>query len=206
MHQARHPGLRGVKTSLFLLAVLCVSTVFVASQSRFAHAESFLYGVTCSVKGLFGRDCQPRRTPSPSPEETPPAGGGTTSGGKTSPSSGSGEPKSGHANPSGSGIQVTPPPPIELEDALLDELPTVARVSEAASRHTFPAHVAPIIQQPGGEVLGQTAAAPIEASEQGWKIMGVPWVWWALLGAVLVGGAFAVGRYVNFRRISGVAK
>jgi hypothetical protein len=202
MRQALNPILRGVKTSLFLLTVLCVSMVLNVSHSRPASAESLLYGLTCTVTGLLGSQCETKMAPpQEEPEETPGKSGGETNNG----SSGGGA--AGNSGNSSKNSPAVVPEPIVLEEELLEELPTVASVSTASRSYTFPAHVAPLTQSyDGAEVLGQAVTAPIESGESGWKILGISWAWWLVAAMFLAGGIYLTGKRAVLRNASEVAK
>lgn len=192
--------LRGVKTSLFLLAVIGASTLLSLSSPRPAQAEGLLYGLTCTVGGLLGRSCE--RAPE-SPAPPPPASGGTnnetdqpTSGGSVSP-----------ASPAPTTQALPSPDPVELNQELLDEMPAIASADSVNSRYTFPAHVAPVLYTGDtAAVLGQSATGPIEASQHGWKILGVSWVWWLAMIALVGAGVYFSKRIFSYRKASRVAK
>jgi hypothetical protein len=195
--QASITVLRGVKTSLFLLAVIGVSTFLSLSSSRPVQAESLLYTLRCTVTGLLGDSCTPvTESPTTNPKPTP--GEGNTNPGTTKPGSGGGAGNT--SNAPGQGSQpVEAPEPIKLGAGLLEEMPGVASAQPVSQGYTYPAHIAPV-EYPGNDVaiLGEATTAPLEASEGGWRILGVSWVWWLSILAALT--ALVWGIVVVLRR------
>lgn len=210
--QASITILRGVKTSLFLLAVIGASTFLTLSNPRPAQAEGLFYNLRCSMVKMLGRPCQPTVAPTTQPPVTPvpsegsgtdtdknkednsnpkPVSGGTTSKPMTTSSSSQASPPSVNAQ------QVTPAP-IELDDELLEEIPPIARVQSTGTSYSFPAHVAPLIQSgDNSAVLSSATTPPVEAGEGGWSVCGVSWVWWLGAAVSLIAGLYAGKRVLT---------
>lgn len=196
----------------FLLTALFAASLFVVIDSRAANAESLLGRTKCVLLGLFRQDCS-SSTPAPTllPQQTPaaPSQGGSSSGGA---SAGSTQPAP--AASSSSEPALPPGPllePLAFNDSLRQPLP--ARVTHSTTptgtgKGTLQANVFSIAGgQQNASVLGATTeAAPIEATEQGWRIAGIAWYWWAAAGAGLALLIIAIRRLMLRRNLKIVAE
>lgn len=176
--------LRGAKTILFLLAVITLSTFLTMYDSRPTKAEGLLYTVGCTVSRLLSYECA-KTTPPPSesPNENPTQ--------PTSPAPA--EAPAPSTTETGGTMAPVSPAPVSLDQELLSELPKVSETTgvqadqeSGISAYAFPAGYITTDQA----AFGAASAQPIRASETGWMILGVSWVWWASGAFVLAGVAY----------------
>jgi hypothetical protein len=186
--------LRGAKTMLFLLAVISVSAFLTVSDSRPTKAEGLLYTVGCTVGRLLGGTCQRTADPAPSsplaPSSQTPTGSPTQT--PASPPAQAGTPA-----PTESPVAApTTPAPIEVNEALLQDLPAIAPVestSSSRSSNTAAYALPAAFGGPDSAVLASSSApAPLQATENGWQIFGISWVWWAVSIVVATGVTYAM--------------
>lgn len=151
------------------------------SNARPTQAESLFYKAGCLVGRLLSYECK-RTQPNPGPQnpapaeasETPPPAADTTSG-ETEP--------------------VIAPDPIILDESLLSTPEAIPEVRphifntlpSAGRAYVFPQARS---SERSVEVLGDQASAPLTASSEGWRIMGIAWYWWL--------GAFGIIAIVGF--------
>lgn len=166
-----------------MLGVPIVSSFIVIQTPRTTRAEGLLYTVTCVVGSLLSHNCpepvvaeKPKPDPKPEPQKQP-----------DDPPASSTEPPAGSSTTpllsvNDSSHIVPPPPPVS----------SMSTTPLLGSGSQYPAHVSPLVRSTddnGQSVLGATRATPLEATEQGWKILGVMWYWWTLVLGGLVAAA-----------------
>lgn len=196
---------------MLLLAVCLVSSFAVIQSPRPTHAEGFLYRVTCVVGNYFLKICRDAPTEQV-PAEQPPSSNPST------PANTPAQP-----NPAPASQQVTAQsvvvtntsPPLELEEPepLTAELPTIPLITDNAPplvAYQFPSSA--LLSVYGGaqndsSVLGADSSETpfLEATPQGWRLMGLLWYWWVLiLGVVL--GAFTFMRKTVTKTFPSIVK
>jgi hypothetical protein len=158
----------------------------VIQSSRPSKAESLLYAVTCTVGAIFQRDCTTKpvdTAKTPPPEEEP---------SKPTPPSENANPKHQPAPEPVTGPPVDQSPgPLDLDEAMASELSPVTPAAPIAANHyQYPAHVLSLTNGGiggDGTVLGaQTDRSVLEATDQGWRFLGLLWYWWVvIIGAVI---------------------
>lgn len=99
---------------------------------------------------------------------------------------------------------MTAPDPIVLDEALLSTPETIPEVQPHIFNAVPSAGHAYVFPQTRGsdhnaEVLGEQSLAPLTASSEGWRIMGVAWYWW--IGAFSLIALFGLGVKALFGRM-----
>ncbi|MFZ2126237.1 MAG: hypothetical protein WAV04_01880 [Candidatus Microsaccharimonas sp.] len=95
-------------------------------------------------------------------------------------------------------------PPLEFDDSLASELPavpTIARNAPLQPTYQYPSSALLSVygvNQGNQSILGASSseAAFLEATPQGWRLMGLSWYWWVLIGGIIVGGALLIRKTV----------
>jgi len=157
--------------------------IIVLLSSRPTQAESLLYNVGCLVRTIVRVDCAPSSTaPAPSQNQTTPS---TPS--QTSPAAPSNTPA-----PSPQPLPTTPEP-IELEAETLPPLPAMDDPATLSARSlpapaNYSASVGPTIRTTTNPaaVLGVRQVSTIQATNEGWRILGMAWYWWLLIIAIII--------------------
>ncbi|MFY9228439.1 MAG: hypothetical protein WAO28_03920 [Candidatus Microsaccharimonas sp.] len=156
------------------------------------------------VSSVLSRECRtvpPTTTPPDSPEQT--------RANPSPPPTSSTEPA--RSSPSSSQT-IEPTPPLEVNQALLDDLPSIQRVDTAQRSPNWPsfnylAYMSGLNDQYGdaASTLGGVTTGPIQASTEGWNIMGVAWYWWAVTIGGIAGLYYLIKFLIN-KFFLGVAK
>lgn len=175
-----------------------MSSFVVIQSPRPTHAEGFLYRVTCLVGKHFLKICRDAPTEQPPAEQNPPAPIQPTSSDPPTPANTPIQP-----NPAPASQQVTAPsvvvtntsPPLELEEPLTTELPVVSLITNDSPplvAYQFPSGALMSVYggaQNDSSVLGADSSETpfLEATPQGWRLMGLLWYWWVLILGVVIG-------------------
>ena len=157
--------------------------------------------------GLLGRECNtilpttsPQNDPDPVPAPAPaPA---------TPPSSTAG---SESANSQSSLPTNEPTPPLEMSQTLRSDLPSIPKV-DVAHRSTdqplvaYSTNVLGVNNTYGTmSTVSDPDARPLQATTEGWKIIGVAWYWWvATIGGIV--GLYYLIKFLINKSLLGVAK
>lgn len=192
---------RGMNKITFVLFAFVLSLTITIATPRPTHAEGPLLGkVRCLLETVLLQRCKPIQTPPsvmPTPEPSPQTGGG----GSSRPSSPSTNKPTQPDSPKVS-QQATPAPPAPASpspNTAHEEGITVPRettemspaVKGAVAPHASSASFTDAdymtffntySQYATSTQPQQVSTAPIEASSEGWKVLGVAWYWWAALG------------------------
>lgn len=194
--RTRFNSLRGARMYLFIIAVISLSLLASLFHSRPAHAEDFLRKtVQCVVGVLFREDCQ-QNTPTPH-IETAPASDPAASQPSTTSSS--------------SSAVATPQPPTTVSPAQVNsQVVRMTPIDTQLAAHELPSWsraaydgVALTDSLPYGLAYGladgvSANSEPLEATREGWRILGILWYWWAAGIAAMVG----VGLWVKKKFIT----
>lgn len=173
---------------MFLIAIVLASLFISVIHSRSANAEGFLdRTLQCIVGVLLGSEC--KKLPAQSAQETPTPTNSQPA--QASPSSGE---RQSPQTQNTTGIQsVTKPAQIEPIEVEVKEAPALPAMPSAAHRGVYTAFdyakYAFANTYIGGETTSNTASAPVETTEEGWKFWGIAWYWWVvILGTIPVVG------------------
>lgn len=170
---------------LFLLTVAGTASLMTIHSSRPTQAESVLYTVVCTVGGLLGQECRtvpadpttPAPSPSPSPQPSP-------------------QPNQNPSNPPGGNSSGNTTQPLELNQGPLAQVSSGPLTQGFSSVNTFPdvtfpSHtLQPFRSGSGVAVLGTASPASLEATPDGWKIVGIQWYWWLISIAAILATAY----------------
>ncbi len=220
-------SLRGVKIYVFILTIVSLSLFVSLIHSQPAKAEGFLsQTVRCVVGGLLGADC---RTPSPAPTPThTPTPVFTPSPTAPAPAASSQAPSQSQSQPVSSsstggstgnapvasssnqtqsasirqttGSQLKRVAPLNVD---LPESPQLPTLPVTNHRTTSEANILSFVF-PYGAGFGQadTAAATpvaIEASKEGWKVLGIAWYWWGIGALAIFGVAYLYRKHIVYK-------
>lgn len=87
-------------------------------------------------------------------------------------------------------FNAAPPPPIEQPENTLPAYIPLETASDDTSELITPAQLASVA--PAAKTLD--AAAPLQASEEGWLLIGVAWYWWVAVAAIITGIWWTISR------------
>jgi len=155
------------------------SLTIIALESRPAKAESFLSRTVCGVTSILGVECR-RTTPAPqAPSQTPQP---------VSQPTDSSSPSTSPAETSGTtgAATMTPvaPAPLEITVEPINPTPiaplSMAGSSTVPSSRSYLANTAFVPTSSSRQVLG-IRNEPLRTSEEGWRIFGIAWYWWAIV-------------------------
>ena len=173
----------------FLLGLLLLPTLIVIATPRPTYAEGLLNGVGCLVRSLLDVNCSsqptsPPANPTTSPPQSTPSS--TPAQAQSSPSSPptSTPTSSSSASVRSQSLAINP----TLSAPIADVQPVTPIGSSSGTQFTTNAAYA--VPKIGSSLLqppydtGNTA--PIQATDQGWRILGALWYWWltAIVGLV----------------------
>lgn len=170
---------------MFLLAVVIVASVMIIGNPRTTRAEGLLYTVKCTVSGLLGKVCE-KKTPNPTAPVTP-----------VQPAPNTPEPAQQPATtptvpPDTSAGVIAPPPttPIALDEIKVEDR-VLAHTVSTQRAYQYPSHVVASAYPTGvnGEKTIASSVGPafLEATVDGWRLMGLLWYWWVVIFTALIG-------------------
>jgi|GEM_PF-3168461 len=189
MHKSdTRPSLRGAKMMTFLLGLLLLPTIIVIATPRPTYAEGLLNKVGCLVGSLLDVNCTNSSGSSPSSKTNP----------TPPPSSSPSSPSGASSTPTSTSSTTAKQPLLTANPTLNTPIPdaqTLAPLSPPPSAH-FATTTANVVPKIGGSLLrppyDTAAAAPIQATDQGWKVLGVLWYWWLTAIVGLVGSTMVL--------------
>jgi len=200
---------KGRKVTLFLFLVLvsASSLVLINSRPSYAESPSLLGTVRCVLRTVLLTECAPSDTPAPlaptpAPAPSSPSPAQSPSSGSTANASSAQAATSTPAAGAVAGAQD-----VALPDTALTNYPNIRSLTPASSTgyalndSNYLAYFNSY--SPYALAAGQEAAASglVEASADGWKILGVAWYWWVVAAALLVAFITSVRRMI-LRRAS----
>ena len=179
---------------VFFVAALATASLFVTVTPRPTHAEGYLVPtVRCLVNTVFLQKCRPAQTPAP---ETTPAPSQTPAPTQTPPAEQSSNGASSQASPRTytpvAPVNDAPLDPIELPEGMVTtpepvKQPTTyylgnQRIPESeyvAYFNKYSPYAVAGAQQEG------MAEVPVARSAEGWKVFGIAWYWWGIVGVAI---------------------
>lgn len=197
-------GLRGVKVSIIALGILGASFVSSVIHSRPASAESFLQKtVNCVTDVLALKNC----AKSPATPATPASASNGQGATPAKPASASSTPAAVSSSQpvSYSGIRSgTEQAPLSTDTVqptdTMPALPVDARDLPAYGSALYATY---LFKTFGHMPTDATAApAPLQASEEGWRLFGVAWYWWLMAAAAMTAAILALKRLRSQQTLS----
>ena len=191
---------KGTHVTIYILLPLALASILITTGSRSTYAESptLLGTVRCAVRTLLWVECPattpsttqqaPASTPQPAPESQPAPTPATTSAPtKSAPAKVGGE-------------EVAQPDQTIAPYSGIEQISSVAATSPRIQENEY---VAYFNQYSPYAVAGahDQQTAPIERTNEGWRLLGVAWYWWvaALLVAIMIFTSF---KRLNLRKSS----
>lgn len=188
-------GLRGVKVSIIALGILGASFVSSVIHSRPASAESFLQKtVNCVTDVLALKSCaKSSATPA-----TPASASNGRGAAPAKPASASSAPAAASSQSvSYSGMtNAAEQAPLSTDTVKpTDTMPALPVDARDLSPYGSALYATYLFKTFGHMPTDATAApAPLQASEEGWRLFGVAWYWWLMAVAAMTAAMLVLKR------------
>jgi hypothetical protein len=203
-------NLRGVKLSTkliaFLFLVLGTASSLALVHPQPVNAEGYLFGkLLCTVRVLINRDCEPAAPKAETPPSTSGSTGGANGPSPQKPSTTTNTPQTAPANTGGAQLE-----PVKIPEELLVEytelelprahIATPTTKPDASQQAAYFNTYSPYAVE-GAQAVAATNEAPVQRTTEGWRLFGVTWYWWVIVG-LAIGLLAASGRNMLKTRLS----
>ena len=195
---------RNVTLFLFLVLATASSLAFINSRSSYAESPSLLGTVRCAVRTVLLTDCPPVAPQAPASQGTPAPAQSNGTASQTPAQSNRQAPTTNEGNaqeaPVGSETLTTPDTTLASYQAI-ENIPHANSVGYAINDSNYLAYFNAYSPYARSDGNGVSTSAVVEASSDGWKVLGIAWYWW-LVAAVLVAVIIASLRKIKLSKTS----